>query len=80
MDALAVIRSFLNTRLGVDPSRVSPDATLEELQIDSLILLELFFEFEDKFNLAPPQNPAAPKTIAELLEVVEEARRATAAG
>jgi acyl carrier protein len=80
MDALAVIRSFLNSRLGIDPSRVTVDATLDELQIDSLILLELFFEFEDKFNLAPPQNPAAPKTIATLLELVEGAQRATAAG
>ncbi|MGB0127117.1 MAG: acyl carrier protein [Rhodocyclaceae bacterium] len=80
MDALEVIRSFLNSRLGVDPVRVTADATLDELQIDSLILLELFFEFEDKFNLVPPQNPATPKTIAALLKVVEDAQRATTAG
>jgi acyl carrier protein len=79
MDVLEVIRRFLSTRFGIDPARVTAEATLDELQIDSLILLELFFEFEDKFNLAPPQNPAAPMTIGALLQLVEDAQQARTA-
>jgi acyl carrier protein len=51
MDTLTVIREFLVDRLEIDPARIQPEATLEELQIDSLMLVELIFECEEKYNV-----------------------------
>lgn len=69
---LNVIRDFLQDRLAVDPVRVVPDASLEELGVDSLMLLELFFEFEDKLNLTLSKDLPTPKTVGEMLDTVEQ--------
>ena len=39
MDILTVIREFLHDRLGVDPEAITPETTLVELKIDSLMLV-----------------------------------------
>jgi acyl carrier protein len=70
-NALAVIREFLQARLGLDPARITPEARLEALDIDSLVLLELFFEFEETLGIKLSADIPTPKTIAELLAIVE---------
>ena len=51
MDSLDLIREFLHDRLGVAPEQVVPEATLAALGVDSLMMLELMFEFEDRFGI-----------------------------
>jgi acyl carrier protein len=77
---LEMVRAFLKERLDIDPQRVAPTATLEELEIDSLVLLELFFEFEQKAGLSLAKDIPTPKTIGELLGIVKRLQTATAAG
>ena len=72
MDILTVIREFLHDRLGVDPATITPETTLEELQVDSLMLVELIFECEEKFNVNFDRDTPTPKTIADLIGIVEE--------
>ncbi len=79
-DELAIMRTFLKGRLDIEPGRITPAATLAELEIDSLILLELFFEFEEQFGLNLAKDIPTPKTIGELVDIVKGLRRATAAG
>jgi acyl carrier protein len=79
-DELAIMRTFLKGRLDIEPARITPGATLAELEIDSLILLELFFEFEEQFGLNLAKDIPTPKTIGELVDIVKGLRRATAAG
>lgn len=74
-DELEIVRAFLQDRLNIDPARLSREATLQELDIDSLMLLELFFEFEEKLNIELPQNLPTPKTIGHLIEIVEGLKR-----
>ena len=47
MDSLSLIREFLQGRLGVEAEKVVSEALLEPLGVDSLMALELMFEFED---------------------------------
>ena len=68
---LSIVRDFLKDRMDIDPARVTPEATLEELAVDSLMLLELMFEFEEKLNTPLPQDLPPPKTIGELLAIGE---------
>ncbi|HEX5391783.1 MAG TPA: phosphopantetheine-binding protein [Rhodocyclaceae bacterium] len=70
-DTLSIVRDFLKERLDVEPARVTPESTLQELGIDSLMLLELMFEFEEKLNVTLSEDLAAPTTVGELLTVVE---------
>jgi acyl carrier protein len=79
-DELAIMRTFLKERLGIEPGRIVPTAPLETLGIDSLILLELFFEFEEKLGLVLTKDIPTPKTIGELVDIVKGLQRAKTAG
>jgi acyl carrier protein len=71
-DNLTLLAEFLQKRENIDPARVKPDATLEELKVDSLLLLELLFEFEDRLGVKIPNDIPPPKTVGDLLEIVEK--------
>ena len=70
-DNLAVLREFLQKYKNIDLPAVKPETSLEELKIDSLMLLELLFEFEDKLGIKIPQDIPPPKTVGDLLGVIE---------
>lgn len=69
---LSILRDFLQERTEIDPAKVIPEATLEELGIDSLLQLELLFEFEEKLNINLPDVEDRPKTIGDLVSLVEQ--------
>ena len=71
-DYLAVFSEFLRKRENIDPARVTPETSLEELKVDSLLLLELLFEFEDRLGVKIPQDVPRPKTVGDLLGIVEK--------
>jgi acyl carrier protein len=79
-DDLELVRGFLKDRLNIDPLRVKPEATLDELEVDSLVLLELFFEFEEKLNVNLSPDLPTPKTIGQLLGIVSGLRGSPKAG
>lgn len=79
-DELELVRSFLTERLDIAPERVTLAATLEELDIDSLMLLEMFFEFEDKLNVKLSKDLPTPKSIGELIKIVRGLRDTSVAG
>lgn len=70
-DNLKLLSEFLHTRERIDPARVIPEATLEDLKVDSLLLLELLFEFEDKLGVKIPNDIPPPKTVGDLLRIVD---------
>ncbi len=78
-ESIEIVRGFLKDRMDIDPTRVLPETTLEELGIDSLMLLELLFEFEDKLGLDLTDATATPKTVAELLTLIEQFQAQSAA-
>src|SRR6266699_1917161 len=69
-DNLSVLSEFLHKRENIDPARVTPEALLEELKVDSLLLLELLFEFEDRLGVKIPQDIPRPKTVGDFLGLV----------
>lgn len=76
---LAIVRGFLTRRIEIDPARIVPTAALKDLDVDSLMLLEIFFEFEDKLNLKLPQDLPTPTTVGQLIDIVKELRDTAAA-
>lgn len=71
MDPIELIVDFLDKRLGVDARRVVPEAALGDLGVDSLMLLELMFQFEDGFGIKLSQDLKAPKTVGELVALMD---------
>lgn len=75
MNDLALIQNFLKDRVESSSlDKIVPDATLTELGIDSLMLVELIFEFEDKTGLTVPTDIPPPKTVGELLQQLKDIR------
>lgn len=75
MNDLALIQNFLKDRVESSSlDKIVPDATLTELGIDSLMLVELIFEFEDKTGLTVPTDISPPKTVGELLQQLKDIR------
>ena len=54
MTTLDTLQEILKTNLGLSADAVQPDTTLENLAIDSLALIEVMFDVEDKFNITVP--------------------------
>jgi acyl carrier protein len=75
MDSLNLIREFLDGRMGVPPQQVVPAASLADLGVDSLLMLELVFECEDRFGVTLDKNLKSPKTVGELVALVDRLRR-----
>ena len=72
MSAYSFIAKVLSETYDVDPEAISPGATLTELGLDSLTIVELLFEVEDEFEIEVPEERATFKTIAEAAALVEE--------
>ena len=71
MKAIELIREFLHERLAADPAAVVPEAVLVDLGVDSLMMLELMFEFEDRFAIKLESDLKAPQTVGELATLVQ---------
>lgn len=71
MDSIGLIRDFLGERLGVAPEKVVPTAMLADLGVDSLMMLELMFEFEDRRGIKLPSNLSSPKTISDMTAMMD---------
>jgi len=66
METLTLVREFARDRLGIEPERVTPETDFNSLGIDSVMLLELLFDFEDKTGATLPQDMPTPRTVGEL--------------
>ncbi len=71
MKSIELIREFLHERLEIEAERITPDAVLAELGVDSLTMLELIFEFEDRYKIDMPEDTPFPKTVGELITLME---------
>lgn len=75
MDSLGLIREFLQDRLGVEPEIVLSEARLADLGVDSLMMLELMFEFEDRFGITLSKDLKSPRTVGDMAELMDRLRR-----
>lgn len=55
----------------IDPSRLAPDAPLEDLGIDSLGMAELLFNVEDEFGITLPPEPVKLPTVGHVVRFID---------
>lgn len=72
MTPYAFMAEVLAEKYDVDKDTISPEATLTELGLDSLTIVELLFDVEDEFDIEVPEERATFQTLAEAAALVEE--------
>ena len=71
MNSIETIRNFLHARQGIEAEKIVPESPLADLGVDSLMMLELIFEFEDQFGITLPENMKSPKTVGEMVALMD---------
>ena len=72
MSTLEIIRDILVDKFALDRAMLTPDAGLDRLGIDSLAVLELLFDIEDRFGLKIKEDtPDSLRTIQDVVLYID---------
>jgi acyl carrier protein len=71
MQTLELLRDYLVRKASVDPGKVTPEARLEDIGVDSLILIDLMFELEESLNVRVSDLDTRPTTVSELIQLFD---------
>ena len=72
MSPYAFLADVLSEKYDVPREAISPEATLTQLGLDSLTIVELLFDVEDEFGIEVPEERATFETLAEAAALVDE--------
>ena len=75
MTAYEFLAQALSGEYEVDPDKISPEASLADLGLDSLTFVELLFDVEDEFGIKIPEGVSF-ETLADAAKLVDELVRA----
>ena len=70
METIDIIREILEENQGIDPEKVTLDATFESLDIDSLDTVELICELEDRLEI-DFGDPEGLETLGDMIDYIE---------
>jgi len=70
-DTLHSLSELLVRDYRVDPERLTADAPLQDLGIDSLGTVELLWSVEERFGIQLPHDPPALSTLGEVVAYVD---------
>ena len=65
------LRTILVETFNLPPERLTPDATLAGLDIDSLATVELLWQVEEVFKISLPSQPAELLTLADVVRFID---------
>lgn len=70
------LTELLVTKYGVDRSRLTLEASLADLGLDSLSQAELIFDIEDAFKITLAEEGGDLRTVADAIILIDAARTA----
>jgi acyl carrier protein len=76
MNTLELLKEFVKAHVDNPPENITAESKLAEIGIDSLNLLELLFEAEEKYGIRFPNDLPQPETVGQLIETLDRIRRA----
>lgn len=74
LDTFTVLRDILVNKFETELASITPDATLETLDIDSLDTVDLLFELEDKFDIKVSNDQAKITTLQDVVDLIDRLR------
>ena len=75
MNNINVLHEFqraLSERYSLPVESIVPEARFDALGVDSLSLIELLFDLEDRFDIRLPEKHDDLQTIGDVVKVVED--------
>ena len=76
MTTLQSMQGIFKANFGIAPEVLQREAVLEDLEIDSLSMIEVLFAVEDEFKIVVPQDPTAwqgqTRTFGDLVDFVDK--------
>lgn len=76
MDTFETLREIIATKFDKPLDEISPDATFESLEIDSLDTFDIIFDAEEKFGIKVPNDEVDIKTVSDVVALLERLREA----
>ena len=70
-DTLETLRAMIVEDHAIAPERLTPEATLDDLGIDSLGTIELLWRVEERFGIEVPSEPAPLATLGDVARYVD---------
>jgi len=71
MSTLQTIQRMMAEQFELEEDKLTPDAELESLGLDSLSVIEFMFNIEDEFSIKLPDERVELKTIQDIANVVD---------
>ena len=65
------IAAIIADKLEIDKSEITPESSFNDMQVDSLYMVEIMLSIEDEFNLVI-EDASNMETVADLVAYVEE--------
>ena len=67
------LKAMISEEFKIPMDKLTPEATMDSLGIDSLSLIDFIFDVEDKFKLEMPDSRTPLKTLADVYAEIEKA-------
>ena len=72
MDVFAKVKGLINDQLGVDEGEIAKETSFEDLDADSLDIVELVMSLEEEFNLEISDEQVEKiKTVGDVVSYIE---------
>lgn len=72
MTTLERVQKVLGAHYPVQADAINRSTTLEQLEIDSLGVMELLFAIEDEFGISVPNDKRSLHTVGDVADYVDE--------
>ena len=70
MATIDIVKELLEENVGIDPSTVTDESTFDSLGVDSLDMVELICELEERLDIDFGE-PEGLETVADLVEYLD---------
>ncbi len=72
MNTLELITQYVKEHVDNPPDSLALESKLNDIGLDSLAVLEMMFEIEEKYDIHLPNNVQMPETVGQLVDLIEK--------
>lgn len=69
-----VLTQIIRDKFEIDPGKIKPDATLQDIGIDSLDVFDLVFTVEEVLDIKVPNDEVKIGSFQELVDLIDRIR------
>jgi acyl carrier protein len=71
LSTLTVVQELIAESAEVPLEKLDPQRPLQELDVDSLTVLEVMFDLEEKFKIKMPEERVPVRTVQDIADLVD---------